>query len=151
MSRIEIPEPIEREIAAASRTGYPLEICGLLIGTQDAGTFRVTRSIPSANVAAPAERHRRFQIEPKRVVAVERGLRGTGEGIVGFYHSHPDAPAMPSRTDMEYVRLWPDSAWLIVPVEGGEPRQSRAWLLGPDETSVVELDVSAPTPARLTS
>ncbi len=140
----------ELRIAAATRArlldhaagGYPLEVCGLLIGVGEAdGTaLRVTRVLPCPNVAPAAERRTRFAIEPRVVINVRRALRGTPEQILGFYHSHPDAAAEPSATDMEYVRLWPETVWLIVPVAGGAAGPPRAWWLdGADAAAPREL------------
>jgi proteasome lid subunit RPN8/RPN11 len=73
---------------------------------------------------------------------VRRSLRGSQESVIGFFHSHPDCAAAPSATDMEYIRLWPETVWLIVPVFGGEATQPRAWWLDDvEETHARELAV----------
>ena len=122
-------------------TAYPFEGCGLLIGYLGEGDVRVTRALPCPNVAAREEQTHRFVIDPRAVLNVRRSLRNTAESVVGFYHSHPDAPAMPSTTDMEFIRLWPETVWLIVPVAGGEVGEPRAWWLD---------DVDSPRPRELT-
>jgi sulfur-carrier protein len=119
-----------------SESEYPLEACGLLVGSRDDGTFRVARIIPCPNTAEPVERSRRFRIDPRAVLNVDRSLRGTAERIVGFYHSHPDAEAGLSATDLEYVRLWPATLWLVVPVPGGRAAAPRAWVL--EETATAD-------------
>lgn len=122
--------------------GYPFEVCGMLIGVEedDGAALRVTRTLPCPNVAPAEERRRRFAIEPRVVINVRRALRGTPERILGFYHSHPDAAAEPSATDMEYVQLWPETVWLIVPVAGGAAQPPRAWWLdGADAAAPREL------------
>lgn len=110
-------------------SAYPFEGCGLLIGYVEGDQVRVTRALPCPNVAAREEQTHRFVIDPRAVLNVRRSLRGTPEAIVGFYHSHPDAPAAPSATDLEFIRLWPETVWLIVPVAGGECGEPRAWWL----------------------
>jgi len=40
--------------------------------------------------------------------AEENGLQ-----LIGFYHSHPAAPR-PSPINLDYMKLWPHSIWLIV-------------------------------------
>ena len=117
------------EVRRHSESEYPLEACGLLVGSSDDGAFRVARSVPCLNAAEPAERRHRFTIDPRAVLNVDRVLRGTAERIVGFYHSHPDAEAELSATDLEHVRLWPATVWLIVPVRGGRAAAPRAWVL----------------------
>ena len=96
---------------------------------------RVTRALPCPNVAPREEQAHFFALDPRAVVNVRRSLRNTAESIVGFYHSHPDAAAQPSAADMEYIRLWPETVWLIVPVAAGEPGEPRAWWL--DEAAAV--------------
>jgi proteasome lid subunit RPN8/RPN11 len=131
-------------------SAYPFEGCGLLIGYLGEDGVRVTRALPCPNLAAREEQTHRFVIDPRAVVNVRRSLRNTAESIVGFYHSHPDAPAAPSATDMEYIRLWPETVWLIVPVQAGESGQPRAWWLDEvDSPEARELRVHVPpVPAK---
>jgi proteasome lid subunit RPN8/RPN11 len=83
------------------------------------------------------------------IVRLERELRKSGEQLIGFYHSHPDHPAVPSATDLEYFRLWPDTVWLIVPVNAGEPGGGRAWWLeSSDSTTAKEVAVRIDAEAR---
>ncbi|MBI4538123.1 MAG: M67 family metallopeptidase [Gemmatimonadetes bacterium] len=122
---------------AASRPSE--EVCGMLIGAGEGGAARVARIIPSRNVADPSERGRRFLMEPRDVLDVERTLRGGPERLLGFYHSHPDGTAEPSALDTAYMTLWPATAWLIVPMgpmgAGGTARTPRAWLLEAEAAS----------------
>lgn len=121
---------------------YPWEACGLLIGRRREGTVVVTDAPSCRNLAAPDERRRRFMIDPRRVLRAERDLRNSGEAVVGFYHSHPDAHAVVSETDMRYLRLWPNTVWLIVPVAHGRAATPRAWWLDtPGEGPGRELEV----------
>jgi len=129
-------------VADAGREGYPYEICGVMIGTFDGEVAQVSRVAALPNSAAEPERRRRFTIDPLLIVRLDRELRGTAERLVGFYHSHPDHPAAPSATDMEYFRLWPETVWLIVPVAHGQPGQARAWWLGLKAAEATELEVS---------
>ena len=104
---------------------------------------RAERLVPLANVADESQRRRRFVIEPIAMVKLERELRKSGEQLVGFYHSHPDHPAEPSVTDLEFFRLWPRTVWLIIPVAKGEPGVGRGWWLESGEAEgAVELEVS---------
>jgi proteasome lid subunit RPN8/RPN11 len=118
---------------------YPLEGCGLLIGSSEGDTVHVTRALPCPNVAPVEQRSHRFEIDPRVVINVRRSLRGRAEAIVGFFHSHPDAEAAPSPTDLQYLTLWPETLWLIVPVSGGTPGEPRGWWL--EETAIAPLEV----------
>jgi proteasome lid subunit RPN8/RPN11 len=129
------------EVAAAGREGYPYEICGALIGSFHGDAAHVNRVASLPNTAEEPERRRRFAIDAVLIVRLDRELRGTGERLIGFYHSHPDHPAAPSATDLEYFRLWPETVWLIVPVASGKPGQARAWWLGSNASEATELEV----------
>ena len=50
--------------------------------------------------------------------------------ILGFYHSHPDAPARPSQYDLDHA--WPVYSYVIVSVPGGEPAKMTSWVLRDD-------------------
>jgi proteasome lid subunit RPN8/RPN11 len=124
-------------IAADAADAYPEEACGILIGEPG----RVHRVVRCANVAPAEQRLRRFELDPADVIRVRRELRGTPEAIIGFYHSHPDHPAEPSRTDLESFRLWPRTLWLIVPVHEGVPGAPRGWWLDAEDSAPRELEI----------
>lgn len=45
----------------------------------------------------------------------------------GFYHSHPESPAIPSQYDIDHA--WPWFSYLILSVLSGIPREMLAWQL----------------------
>jgi proteasome lid subunit RPN8/RPN11 len=111
----------------AERT-YPEECCGLLIGRALApDEVLVTRIVDSPNVQSDRA-HDRFEIDPKVRLDAERSLRGTGERVVGHFHSHPDHPARPSDTDLA-MAFEPDLVWVIVAVAQGRADEVRAFRL----------------------
>lgn len=142
--------PIAADVVGEScASGYPLEACGLLIGTVDGKRTTVTRALRCPNVAPPEGRTHRFSIDPRVVINVRRSLRGGPEAIVGFFHSHPDAAAAPSRTDLEFIHLWPEVVWLIVPVQAGTTGEPRGWWLDEDGSGPRELAVVQDAPRLL--
>ena len=81
-----------------ARTGYPLEVCGVLLGK---GPF-VHAVVPVQN--REVERPQvRYQIAPEDLARIQREGRELGLDIVGYYHSHPDHPARPSDTDRAFA------------------------------------------------
>jgi proteasome lid subunit RPN8/RPN11 len=142
VSRATLTARVRERVLEHAAATYPYEGCGLLIGYVGEDGPRVTRALPCPNVAAPETRTHRFSIDPRAVLNVRKSLRGSQETVIGFFHSHPDAPAAPSVTDMEYIRLWPETVWLIVPVFAGDATQPRAWWLDDaDEPQARELAV----------
>lgn len=118
-------------ILAHSESDYPHEACGLLVGRDDPDGMRhveVARALP--NVREEDARHHRFLIAPADLVREERRARVEGREIVGFYHSHPDHPAVPSRYDLEHA--WPFYSYIVVTVRAGRADGALSWRLGDD-------------------
>jgi proteasome lid subunit RPN8/RPN11 len=100
-----------------------------------------TRTIRCANVAAtPAVRYR---IDPREQLAAFRSMDSAGEELVGIYHSHPASVPYPSPTDRNEA-FYPDAAYVLVSLRGGEP-ELRAYRILADapgsEKTVRELSV----------
>jgi proteasome lid subunit RPN8/RPN11 len=116
-------------IAAHARSGYPHEVCGVLVGTASDGAVRVARAVPVANreTDRPAVR---YQIAPEDLIAVQRSAREEGLDIVGYFHSHPDHPARPSETDRRIAAegLSDGVVYVVVGVAGGRETEATAWV-----------------------
>ena len=122
-------------IRAHGAQDYPHECCGFLVGKADGDTVTVVRTVPAANTREDSPRNR-FEIDPGELVKTDRAARADGLGVVGFYHSHPDAPAEPSNYDREHA--WPGYCYVIISVRGGQPQEMRSWLLRDDRTAFNE-------------
>lgn len=115
---------------------YPGECCGFLVGRAEPDAIRVERVLPAANAGG---RNDRFTVPPEAVLAVHKEARAAGLDVVGYYHSHPDHPARPSRLDRD--NAWPGYACLIVSVTGGRAVETRSWRLSAAEA--VEQEIRA--------
>lgn len=119
-----------------ARRAYPHEACGALVGrTVDGGIGEVVRAVPAENERANG-RERRYLISPGALRQVEAQAASDALAVLGFYHSHPDQPAVPSEYDREYA--WPWYAYVIVEVRNGETDGLRAWRLADDRSSFLE-------------
>lgn len=76
-----------------AKTGYPNEVCGLLGGQGEC----VMQIIPTENSASDTKSA--FLISTHALNTHLPKLRAEGLHLVGFYHSHPNSPAIPSLTD----------------------------------------------------
>ena len=121
----------DRGIRRHGRETYPYECCGALIGSGE----RVLEALALPN-AAEKEARRRFRVRPADYLAAERRASELGAGLLGFYHSHPDHPARPSRYDLEHA--WPGFAYVIVAVDRGEPAALTSWRLREDRSAFDE-------------
>ena len=111
----------ENELDAIRRHGeadYPHECCGLLIGTFDAaGKKAAVLTFPISNAREDAAKRNRFLIAPEDLMRGEKYARTKKLDVVGFYHSHPDHPAVPSQFDLDHA--WPVYSYVIVSVREG--------------------------------
>jgi len=123
---IRIPRRVVEEMASDAASRYPEEACGLLIGRIDSGLRLVHRISPARNAYA-GEKRRRYMIDPIEYKRVEDETVGMSEIIVGVYHSHPDAPAIPSDHDNSYAV--PFLSYVILSVSRGRVAEITAWYL----------------------
>jgi proteasome lid subunit RPN8/RPN11 len=109
---------------------YPEEACGGLLGnSSDDGDLRVTAAVPIEN-SRNGQRNRRYLIAPDDVLQLEKHAEAAGLSVIGYYHSHPNAPPIPSEFDREHA--WPWYAYLIVSVHAGKSVDATAWRLAED-------------------
>ena len=52
--------------------------------------------------------------------------------VVGFYHSHPESPAVPSQYDLEHA--WPTYSYIIVSVINQKAGDLFSWEQRPDRS-----------------
>lgn len=122
---IRISQRLAREIRRAAERDYPVECCGVLLGTEAEGEKFVAALHATRNAHARG-RERRYLIAPEELLEAERAARGRGMDVIGYYHSHPDAAASPSDTDRAHA--WPWASYLIVSVTRGRARAMTAWV-----------------------
>jgi len=114
---------------------YPHECCGLLIGSSEGDRKTVTDLRVAENQRHDSLRNR-YLIDAGFIFRIESDLRGSGKAILGFFHSHPDAPARPSVYDQEHA--WPWYSYLIVSVKQGKPADTTVWQLKQDRSGFTE-------------
>lgn len=117
-----------KQIYRHGRETYPRECFGFLVGLFDKGGA-VYQAVPGTNLNT--ERHDRFEMDPQEFVRVDRAADEAGYAIIGFYHSHPDWPAIPSQTDS--LSEVEGSYYMIVSIHEGRPLNTTVWQIAPDE------------------
>ncbi|MEY4228760.1 MAG: hypothetical protein RLZ84_1352 [Actinomycetota bacterium] len=113
MSEVIIPGAAVRAMYAHAYTCYPMEMCGLLLGSLAAG--RIERFVPMRNVAESAKL---YTLDPKEHLKVELAAEAEGLDVVGVAHSHTHSEAYPSPTDVAQA---PDPGWHYVIVTLKDP------------------------------
>ncbi len=135
MSRIYLSESQNRRISAHLESAYPHEGAGFLLGHFVDGYIAATDVviddvIPSENSSAEDERHHRFVMTPQAWMRLEDEADRRGLRLVGCFHSHPDAPAIPSAFDREHAL--PNFLYMIVSVNAGRAGELRSWEISRD-------------------
>ena len=140
-SIIEICEALVDKIETEGVRAYPNECCGIMFGRDvpGDGDFAVRRVVemlePVMNEFEEEEQYHRFLITPQTLMRAEKKASEEGLLVLGFYHSHPDAPARPSEYDRQHA--WPFYSYVIVAVAKGLPREMTSWQLN-DQTEQFE-------------
>lgn len=112
---------------------YPEEGGGLLLGHLDERHAIVTeiRVLPNT-WDVDAERRRRYLIPSRVMLREERSAEARGLDVIGYFHSHPDHPAIPSEFDRD--QALPNWSYVIVSVRQGQAGEVDAWQLQEDRS-----------------
>lgn len=134
-----------------AEAAYPEECCGLLLGqiqysdppVKIVSEVRAMRNIwdkesalnfqlPSGSHLSSQEGHGvskidRYSIDPQEILGVQQKAWEIGLEIIGIYHSHPDARAVPSAFDEAIA--WPLYSYAIVSVCQEHTDDLQSWML----------------------
>jgi len=127
-------------IAAHGERDYPYECCGLLLGHFAGDGAKVCAELfPISNAREEDAKRNRFLIRPEELLRGEQLAAAKGLDIVGFYHSHPDHPAVPSAYDLEHA--WPVYSYIVVAIKSGHAEELRSWEMQTDRTRFDEEEI----------
>jgi proteasome lid subunit RPN8/RPN11 len=138
---IEIQTVQLRIIYDRAESIYPEECCGILLGKFIGESKIVIEVIPTINAWEGSElaadektnndlnrtKHSRYLIPPPDIFQAQKRGRDLQLEIVGFFHSHPDAPPIPSTCDRD--RAWEIYSYPIVSVIQGKVDAIASWVL----------------------
>ena len=137
---IELTPEIAKQIGTEGEGSYPSECCGALFGRFSGnGDAHVTAIFPIANARESEEQYHRFVITADDALRAERAALALSEEVIGYYHSHPDHPAIPSEYDREHAL--PFYAYIIVAVAQGKAGALTSWRLTQDRLRFVQEEV----------
>jgi proteasome lid subunit RPN8/RPN11 len=114
---------------------YPYEACGLIGGR--GSTSQVVTPVPNIS---PTPRQT-FEMDRRQMVETILRYERAGQEVIGIYHSHPDAPARPSRTDIA-LASWPDVVWLIIRVDSSQQTEVTAWIIRYGDAKPATLNIT---------
>lgn len=124
---LQLPRAIYGALRAHGEEAYPEECCGALLGRVAGDGWQIVAALRAQN-ASTAQRRGHYEIAPAELVRIAREARRQGLEIVGFYHSHPDARAHWSATDLAEAH-WIGASYVITDVARGKAGETRSFRL----------------------
>jgi len=129
---IEISNNILDKIKVHGEETYNEECCGALFGKSNEDVKTILDLLTFKN-EKESNRQNRFLITPNQYRSAENAAKTKNCELLGFYHSHPDHPAVPSQFDTDHALPW--FIYIIVSVNKGEAGDLTAWILKEDRSS----------------
>ncbi len=134
---IEVDQQRLTEMRQHGERDYPFECCGLMLGRFESNGHKVViETYPISNAREEEAKRNRFLIRPEELVRGEKYARAKSLDVVGFYHSHPDEPAVPSKYDLDHA--WPTYSYVVVSVEKGQAVDLQSWEMESDRSRFSE-------------
>lgn len=133
---IEISAQDADRIRRHGEDAFPNECCGFLLGKADGDARRVVELFGADNEREDGARYHRFLITAEANMQSEKEARKKGLDVLGFYHSHPGAPAQPSEYDLD--NAWPWYSYIIVSVKENVAERMTSWVLADDRSAFRE-------------
>ncbi len=120
---------------------FPYEACGGLLGRLEGDDKVIVKVYPAENRFGKIAWDS-FEIEPKDMLEMDKISRKENLEIIGFYHSHPNHPAIPSSFDIN--ASWPYYSYVILSVKGNSPENVvdvKSYLMPDKNSAPVSEDV----------
>ena len=130
--KVSIKKALQSEIFKHLESCYPNEGGGFLLGASNSDTVKVSETIHIQNVFEEAEQHHRYAMTPQDWIKLEDEADTRGLTLVGYFHSHPDSPAIPSIFDRDHAL--PNFTYLITQVNEARAVEMLAWRLRDDRS-----------------
>lgn len=134
---VHLPDELFSRITAHLQASYPNEGGGFLLGSPADAAVYISDIIPIPNTFSADEQWHRYAMTPQDWARLEDQADERGLTLVGYFHSHPDSPAIPSDYDREHAL--PNFTYLITAVYAGTAGEMRVWRLHPDRSIFDEL------------
>lgn len=134
-THINLPRKITNQLLHLAQISPEFEVCGL-IGSNNGVP---SSCYPVNNVAAQPQLQ--FQLDPAEQIAAMAAMRDRGEQLFAIYHSHPEAPAIPSITDLE-LAAYPEALQLIISLNTKGILEMRAYTIIDKSAREVALSLS---------
>lgn len=131
--RLQVSRAHLETIVAHARAELPNECCGVLAGRH--GRVEWVRPVANADRSPYT-----YRMDPQELLRAYREADAEGLEVLGYYHSHPATPAVPSRTDV--VRATDPFAVYVIVSLATDPPEIRAYRILDGRYRELELSVA---------
>lgn len=123
---------LQQDIFAQMEATFPNEGGGFLLGHAHSEHVEIVGVIQVENVFESEEQYHRYAMTPQNWAKMEDEADARGLTLVGYYHSHPNSPAIPSEYDRAHAL--PNFIYIITSVMNGRAVDMGVWLLRDDRS-----------------
>jgi len=132
MQTYKLPRHVVNGILTLAQSETEQETCGL-ISLDKNDKMRV---IPVNNISTDPSKF--FEMDPAETISAMKAMREMDAELFAIFHSHPHAPAYPSKTDIEQAG-YPQALYLIVSLNTKGVLELKGYKIQGD--SVVNIDL----------
>jgi len=137
--QIKLTNDLQAQIFQQMEGTYPNEGGGFLLGILGGDTIKIEAITEIENVFEEEEQFHRYAMTPQDWMRLEDEADEKGLTLVGYYHSHPNAPAIPSEYDRDHAL--PNFVYVITSVRDGKHAEMRVWRLKQDRSAFDEAEL----------
>ena len=137
-SKITITEEALKVMYYDSEKTFPNECCGFMYGKEENGRL-IETAMPVIN-SKEGDQRRRFEISAFDYMKAEQYAIENETQLLGVYHSHPNHPAIASKTDLS--KAMPYFSYVIVSVLEGKIDDVKSWKLKDEVREFEEEEIS---------
>lgn len=128
---LKIPSHIYEEMISHVRADFPLECCGILAGKDDSISHIYKMMNKDSSRTS-------YLMDPKEQIRVFKEMRAFGIEMKAIYHSHPNHPAYPSKTDVE-LAYYPEAVYIIISIDDSRNTEIRGFRILNKEITEAEM------------
>jgi proteasome lid subunit RPN8/RPN11 len=136
---VRLAKALQAEIFVQMEASFPNEGGGFLLGKVQGADTEIAAVIGIPNVFETEEQYHRYAMTPQNWAKMEDEADERGLALVGYYHSHPNHPAIPSIFDRDHAL--PNFIYIITSVMDGNAADQKAWLLQDDRSQFNALEL----------
>ncbi|MDL1900626.1 M67 family metallopeptidase [Anaerolineae bacterium CFX9] len=134
--KVELNSTLQARIISHLEAAFPNEGGGFLLGETQGDTIAIHDVIEVENTFAAEEQYHRYAMTPLDWARLEDQADERGLTLVGYYHSHPQSPAVPSVYDRDHAL--PNFTYIITAVYDRKAAEMRVWQLRADRSQFDE-------------